>query len=265
MTVCTGIGTMFAAALDHPAEIARGQYTGLRRDRHVDDDHGDAAAFGDHDDRVAHGGVGVEQRQVRGEHDLFDENDELTTEGTAGMNPREVFAPKSLLLQQRDGKRVAQHERGGGARRRRKIVRTRLFAHRRIEPDIAVPPERRRRHSGDRDRLYTEALQMGQKPEQLVRLAALRDENRHIVIAYDPEVAVYAVHGVQEGSSRARGGQRRGNLAPDEARLSHARHDHPAGALGDQSNGARERIAKARSELGHGIRLDADHALAAFD
>ena len=110
---------------------------------------------------------------------------------------------KSLLLQQRDGERVAQHERGGGARRRREIVRTRLFPHRRVERDVAVPAECRRRHPGDRDRLYTEALQMGQKPEQLVGLAALGDENRDVVIADDAQVTVYAVHGVQEGSSRA--------------------------------------------------------------
>ena len=111
----------------------------------VRDDH-DAALLGQHDDRLPQRTSPAAARAAdRVSITSSTRVTQPTTERTAGMQPREVLAAKSLVLEQRHGERVAERERDRGARRRREIVRTRLLAHPRIERHVAQPRERRAR------------------------------------------------------------------------------------------------------------------------
>ena len=91
------------------------------------------------------------------------------------MKPGEVLAPESLLLEQRDGERVPERERDGGAGRWREVVGARLFTNRGVEPHVGMPCQRGRPVAGDRDRPYTQPLELFQQRQQLVGLATLRE------------------------------------------------------------------------------------------
>ena len=232
-------------ALDESAQVAGGQHA-FDAAAPVDDD-GNAAAFRNHDDCLPHGVALFEDRQVLTEHDLFDPDDQLAPEGAARMNPGEVLALEPLLLQQRHRQRVAEHERRRRARRRREIVRTGLLAHAGVERHVAVSAKRRRRVPGDGDGSYTEALQMCQKRQELVRFAALGDQNGDVVTADDPEVAVDAVDRMEEVRGGAGGRQRRGDLSADQPGLADAGDDHAAASTRRSARTARANSSPRRS------------------
>ena len=144
MTRSNGYRQHVTAALDQPAQIA-GREDAFHAPLAVDDD-GDAAALRDHDDRLAHR-IAVVRAPAGSRVSMISSTrtTSLSPERPAGMNPGEVLALESLLLQQRHRQRVAEHERRRRARRRREIVRTRLLAHPGVERDVAVSAERRRR------------------------------------------------------------------------------------------------------------------------
>src|SRR5688572_24089907 len=144
------------------------------------------------------------------------------------MNSREILASKALFLEQRDREGVAQRERRGGAGGGREVMRARFLSHPRIECDIGMTSERRLRDTGQRNGANAEALEMLQECHELVRLAALREEDRNIVVADDTEIPVYAVDRVQERRGCSRRRERRRDLASDESRLADAGDDHPS-------------------------------------
>ena len=135
-------------ALHEPREVARRQHAlraGDRRRRRWTIPRRSASTH----DRLAHRRAGRKDRQRIGDHHVVHPREQPPAERAAGMKPREVLAPESLVLEQRHGQRVAQGERGRRARGRREIVRARLLAHPRVERHVAVPAERRVRLPGD--------------------------------------------------------------------------------------------------------------------
>src|SRR5438093_12074577 len=115
------------------------------------------------------------------------------------MKTSEVLSAKSLLLKERDRERVSQGERRRGARGRRQIMGTGLLGHARVEHDVAVARQRRVTLTGDGDGARAEALQVREQRQELVRFAALRDENRDVFSADDSKIAVHAVDGMEKG------------------------------------------------------------------
>src|SRR5689334_1908433 len=106
------------------------------------------------------------------------------------MEPREILGTKTALLEQCNRERIANDERGGGARRGSEIVRTRLLAHPRIDGDVRVAAERGLRLPHQRESSYPEALEVIEQRDKLFRLAAFGDEDRDVLWANDAEIAV---------------------------------------------------------------------------
>ena len=108
-------------------------------------------------------------------------------------------------------------------------------------------------------------LSAASEPEQLVGLAALGEQDRHVVAAHDAQVAVHAVHRVQEARRGAGRGQRRGDLAGDHARLADAGDDDPAPARSQElhrlGEAAVEPLARAAATA---CRLQPEHPAAAL-
>ena len=92
-----------------------------------------------------------------GPHDVLDPQQQLPAERAAGMEAGEVLARESLLLEQRHRQRVAERQRGRGARRRREVVRAGLLATQASSATVAVRASVER-SAGERDGRYAEAL-----------------------------------------------------------------------------------------------------------
>ena len=146
-----------------------------------------------------------QHRQRIGEHHVVHPREQPPAERAARMEPREVLAPESLLLEQRHRERVAERERGGGARGRREVVRARLLAHPRVERHVAVAARASSSASPVIAMVRTPSrLRCSSSDEQLVGLAALGDEDRDVVGADDAEVAVHALDRMEERSPACR-------------------------------------------------------------
>ena len=61
------------------------------------------------------------------DHHVAHPEEQLPAERAARVELGEVLAPEALHHEQRDGQRVAERQRHGGARGRREIVRARLL------------------------------------------------------------------------------------------------------------------------------------------
>ena len=76
--------------------------------------------------------------------------------------------------------------------------------------------------AGDRDDRHAELGQRGQQPDDLLGLAALREDQHHVVAADAAQVAVDRLGRVQAVAARAGRGQRGRDLLADQAGLAHA-------------------------------------------
>ena len=129
------------------------------------------------------------------------------------MNVREVFLPESLGDEQRHRQRVAERERRGRACGRHEVHRARFLGDVAIERDVRRLAERRRAVAGYRDHPCAEALDRFEQPQQLLRLAAVRQRDDDIVALQHAEIAVDRFGRMKKERRRAGARQRRGNLA----------------------------------------------------
>ena len=121
--------------------------------------------------------------------------------------------------------------------------------------------EGRRRPAGEQDQRDAEPLERGQHRQHLVGLAGVGQGQHHVFPGDHAEVAVHAFGGMEEVGRGAGARERRGDLAPDEARLAHPGDDDaPATAVQGLHRG-HEPVVEARAQREHALRLEAQHAL----
>ena len=245
-------------ALHRPREIAGGHDADdspavVEHDR-------DAAPLGQQWNGLPHRIAGAQYRQTFCLHDLVDLGEETTPQRAPRMQAREVLTLKPLLLEERDRERIPNRQRDRRARRGREIVRARLDGHGRVEHDVGVSRHRRSTLAGERDQSNAETLEGVDEGKELVRLATLRDEQRHVVGADDPEIAVRAVRRVKEGRRRPGRGERRGDLAPDQSGFADARHNHASLRVAQQLDGAGKAVIEALERARNGVALEFQHA-----
>ena len=189
----------------------------------------DAALLGEHDDRLPHRGARRRAPAASSrEHHLVDPATSCRPSAPPGCsrakssrrNPFSRAAPPRARRRARARPSCSSSARGRADTPLRAPTRR---APRRTACASAEPVS-----PGDGDGSYPEALEMLEQGEQLVGLAALRDEDRDVVGADDAEIAVDAVDGMEEGRGRARRRERRGDLPADEPRLAHAGDDDAA-------------------------------------
>ena len=98
--------------------------------------------------RLAHRRCLCEDRQFVRHHHICHTCHQSLANRTARMQPREIVGVEALLFQQRDRECIAERQGNSGARRWRKIVRTRFFLHPTVKCNVAVPRQRRLRIAG---------------------------------------------------------------------------------------------------------------------
>ena len=163
---------------------------------------------------------------------------EPLAERAGGVRAQEVLRGEAARVEQRQRERVAQRERGGGARGRRESERTGFGVDARVEMDVGGLRERALLVAGDRDERGARALDVRQERHELVGLAGI-GEHEHDVVGRDhAEVAVHRLGGVHEERRRAGRRERGRELAPDVSRLADAADDDAAAAV---AAGARPR------------------------
>ena len=108
---------MSSVFCEQAREVTRREHAGDAVIRRRGDDN--ATSFGEPHDGVTHRGRRREHGKPVALHDVSHASDELPPKRTAGVNAREVFAPKTFSLQDRDGEGVAKRQlcrRAGGWR-----------------------------------------------------------------------------------------------------------------------------------------------------
>jgi hypothetical protein len=143
-------------------------------------------------------------------------------------------------------------------------VRARLLGHGAVQHELGVSGEGTVYPPGHGDGPYAHPPQVLHQPAQLFALPALAEQDGHVAAPHDPQVAVQRLHGVEEAGGRPGGGQRRGDLAADDAALADPGDDHPPRRGQDGLHRPRELVADAVLQRGDGLRLHADHAARAL-
>ena len=196
-----------------------------------------------HDDQhVGHGhGLEAKRQFFLRMHDVAHML-QLRSQLAAGVELAEVMRAEALVLEQRNGQRIAQGELQQRRCRGREAIGAGLLGAWQRQHDVGFLAQRRIRHRGDGDQRHGEALGIGENVTQLGRLAGIGDHDHRIVRRDHAQVAVAGFRRVHEARRRSGGGERRRDLAGDVARLSHAGHHHAALGLADDFDGLRQRI-----------------------
>ena len=108
---------------------------------------------------------------------------------------------------------------------------------------------------GHADQRDTEALDQGQKREDLVCTAAVGQGDHAVARGDHAHVAMGGLAGVHKKSRRARAGQRGGNFACDMSAFAHARHHHAASCAEDMPTGSCKGWAQCGAQRRHRVRL----------
>ena len=196
-----------------------------------------------------HPGVAADDRRLgrRACHQLLDAHEPLA-QLAARMQVGEVLLAETLGHEQRHGERIAEGERGRGARRGHQVQRARLLRHAAIERDVGRLAEGGPAVAGDGDQSRAEPLDRLQQAQDLVGLAAARERHDDVVGLDDAKVAVNRFGRMEEEGRRAGARQRGGDLAADDARLAHAGDDHAAAALEEEAHRLLEAVIEAIDE-----------------
>src|SRR5947209_314631 len=148
-------------------------------------------------------------------HDLMDPEKQAAADHSRGMKPGEILLLKTAGLEQNHGKRVAQREHDGGARRRREIQRTGFLFDVDVEDYIRVLGQARAHITADRHDLDLKSRDRGQNPEQLFSFPARAEGENYIAVGHHSEVAMQGIERIEDDGGRARAGKGRSNFSPD--------------------------------------------------
>ena len=242
-----------------PAQVAVGEDAGQLA---VFVDHaGHAQSLAGHlQQRLAQRGRLADARDlVAGVHDVGDVEQQAATEAAGRVGAGEILDRETAALEQRDGERIAERERGGGRGGGCEVVRAGLLFDSGVEHGIGLAAEAGIRAAGQGDKFRAEALDDRQDGEDLGGLAGVGDGDDHVLGLDHAQIAVAGLAGVHEERRCTRRRQRGGDLAADVAALAHAADHHPPAAGEDQLAGAREAGAESRNEGGDGVGLQPEH------
>ena len=181
-------------------------------------------------------------------HEVVD-TQQAAAERSRGMQEREVVGREAALLEQRHRERVAERHRDGRAGRRRQAERTGLFRYADVERDVGRAAERRGRVAGDGD-IGTPNRRTTGRSRSTLAFAAVRERDQHVAARDIPTSPWLPSAACRKNGRRPGRGERRSDLAADEARLADAGDDDLALAREQQVEGARRtrrRAGRARA------------------
>ncbi len=149
------------------------------------------------------------------------------------MKRAEILLLDPPRFEQHHRQRVAHREHGGGTGSRREIERAGLAGDLHVEVNIGFAGQARLGIARQRHKAGSDALEARDQPGDLLRLAAVAEDQHQIAAGDHAEVAVRGVDGIQDHAGRARAGKGRGDLGPDHARFADAGDDDLASRLDD--------------------------------
>ena len=202
--------------------------------------------------------------RVRGAraHDLAHLH-EPAPELSAGVVERVLLAVERAVLEHRHGERIAEGEEGGGGGGGGEAHGTGLLDGADADGEVRAARERVRLIPSEGHHPRADPLQRRQEPQDLLRLARVR-ERQHQVLARDAaEIPVRRLGRVEVVGGRAGGGQRRADLLRHEAGLADPGDHHSSAATQDPLHGGRE--ARVEDEAAQRRRLRLDDGRAVVD
>ena len=134
-----------------------------------------------------------------------------------------------------------------------------LFQRAELDGDRGGPAQRAGGLAGDGHHRHAQLGQRGQQADDLLRFAALREDQHHVVRAHPAQVAVDRLGRVQAMAGRAGRGQRGHDLLADQAGLAHAGDDHVAPAGIDQLHRPAELAVEPVGHSARGAAFGQDH------
>ena len=156
------------------------------------------------------------------------------------MRAREVVRGKAARRKQRDRKRIAHGQRGGGAGRGSQIVGAGFLCHSNIDVRFGRARQRGFGIAGQGDQRYRQSFQVPEHGQYLGRLTGIRQGHQHVAARDHAEVTVTGFRRVQEKGGRASAGQRGGDLMANMTGFAHAGHDQAPAARQTDSAGMGE-------------------------
>ena len=196
-------------------------------------------------------------------HHVGDVQQGAAAERAGGVRTREVLAGETARFQQCDRERIAERERGGGARRGREVERAGFGRYADIEVDVGPARQGRAGATGHRDQRVALALQHRQQHEQFVGFAGIGQRQHHVCVGDHAEIAMPGFARVDVERRGAGRGQRRRDLARDVPGLAHPGAGHAPAGGEDQRAGAAEIAVQARGDRLQAADFDLEHAAAA--
>src|SRR5262249_5242529 len=133
-----------------------------------------------------------------------------------------------------------------------------------VEDDVRAARERRRGIAAHRDQRDAEAPHDRDETVHL-GLAAVRHREQHVAAHERAEVAVAALHRMEDERRRAGRRERRGGLSADDAGLADATDDDLPAAREEDPDGAGEAPAEPPRDGAERTRLDVEHAPGAIE
>ena len=114
---------------------------------------------------------------------------------------------------------------------------------------IGIPGQRRLGIAGHRNEPVAVGVDEGNDFQNLVRLARIGERHHDVLLRDHAQVAVESLPGVEKEARGSGRGERRGDLAPHEARLAHARDDTLAAASENHLHGRGELVAQSLFQM----------------
>ena len=164
-----------------------------------------------------------------------DLEDEALPDLAGGMVRGVLLLGEIPRLHERDGDGVAEHHLNSGGCHRREVERTELSLERQMHGHVARRGERVAFNGGERDEERAVGPRTRHKAEELLGGAGLAEEDEHIAIGEDSNVAVESVHRREERGANAQRDERLRDLVRDEAGFSDAGEEDGAGGIEERA------------------------------
>ena len=189
--------------------------------------------------------VGRHDGQIVVAHDVPYGHQQTPPEASARVQAREIDARETPHLHQRHGQRVAHGDLRRGRRSGCEVQDASLLLHPHVEVHVGVLGQRRVGVSGHRNQLVAVGVDEGDDLEDFVRLARIGERDHDVLLRNHAQVAVEGFAGMEKEARGSGRSERRGDLAPHEARLAHARNDTLAAASEDHLHGRGKLVAES--------------------
>ncbi len=199
--------------------------------------------------------AGGQAQLVAAAHDRLD-LEQLAAQAAGRVEAGEVLVREVAHPAQHEGQGVADGDHGRGAGAGRQAERTDLLQRAEHEGDVGRAGQRAVAVAGQARRWPSASCRSGpQQPDDLLALAAVRQDQDDVVGMDHAQVAVDGPGGVEDVGAGAGRVERAGDLLADVGRLAGAGDADAPGAAAEELDGLQERLVEPLGHLEQGSRF----------